>query len=263
MIIRSLRFAAVCLLASMMAAAQGPAADPVANPGRPTVSTPAALPPAGYLQLETGFLGAKDSPEFSSQSSFNEVMKLALTKRFEALVAANPWAHSTVQGRGASGNGGVSVGAQAVLMQGEGFKPTVAAAYFRQVYAGDTPDLDIGSAVNSANLLFSGDVRGFHYDTNYLFNEMTDDGRRRGQFGQTLSVSHPLAKKFGVAGEIWHFTQPFLRAHAVGNLWAVNYNLSHHLVLDGGYDHGLTRSSTQWEAFVGFTYLLPHSLWAR
>ena len=32
-------------------------------------------------------------------------------------------------------------------------------------------------------------------------------------------------------------------------------------VVDGGFDHGLTKPSTQWETFVGFTYLLPHRLW--
>jgi hypothetical protein len=30
-----------------------------ANPGRPTVSTPATLTPPGYLQFETGSLGAE------------------------------------------------------------------------------------------------------------------------------------------------------------------------------------------------------------
>jgi hypothetical protein len=28
-----------------------------------------------------------------------------------------------------------------------------------------------------------------------------------------------------------------------------------------GFDHGLTDTSTRWEAFAGFTYLLPHKLW--
>ena len=32
------------------------------------------------------------------------------------------------------------------------------------------------------------------------------------------------------------------------------------LVLDGGFNHGLTSTSTQWEVFAGFTYLLPHKL---
>src|SRR6201984_1030149 len=60
------------------AAAQSVQADePEANPGRPTVSTPATLTPVGYLQFEQGFLGASDSPEFSSRYGLNEVMKLS------------------------------------------------------------------------------------------------------------------------------------------------------------------------------------------
>ena len=35
--------------------------EPVANPGRPTVSTPAKITPVGYLQLETGVLAATHS----------------------------------------------------------------------------------------------------------------------------------------------------------------------------------------------------------
>jgi hypothetical protein len=109
-------------------------------------------------------------------------------------------------------------------------------------------------------LLASAEVKGFHYDTNFLFNEVIDGGVRRAQFGQTLSVSHPLGGKFGISGEIWHFTQPFLRSNAIGNLWALNYNVRKNLVVDGGFNHGFTDTSTRWEVFAGFTYLLPHKL---
>ena len=238
-----------------------PQADaPAANPGRPTVATPATLTPVGYLQFETGFLYASHSPEFSSQSSFNEVMKFSVSRRIEFLVGANPFAHSRVNSQIENGAGGVSLGVQGVVHQGEGAKPTIALSYFRSVYSGDTPDLDIGSAGNSALLLLSADVEGFHYDTNYFFNDVSDQGVHRGQFGQTLSVSHPLTKNFGLSGEIWHFTQPFLRGHAVGNLWALNYNPRKNLVFDFGFNRGLTGTSTRWEGFVGFTYLLPHRI---
>ena len=33
------------------------------------------------------------------------------------------------------------------------------------------------------------------------------------------------------------------------------------LVVDEGFDPGLTHTSTHWEIFLGFTYLLPHRLW--
>ena len=83
---------------------------------------------------------------------------------------------------------------------------------------------------------------------------------RRPQFGQSLSISHPLKGKFTLSGEIWHFTQPFLRGNAVGNLWAVSYTARKTLVFDGGFNRGLTDTSTRWEVFAGFTYLLPHRL---
>jgi hypothetical protein len=76
-------------------------------------------------------------------------------------------------------------------------------------------------------------------------------------------VSHPLGGKFGLSGEIGHFTQPFLRSNAVSNLWALNYNLKKNLVLDGGFNRGLTSTSTRWEVFAGFTYLFPHRILAH
>jgi len=248
---------------TMVAAAQQGAAapeEPAANPGRPTVSTPATLTPVGYLQFESGFLAAWHSPEFSSQSSLNEVVKFSVSRRIELLAVSEPVAHSRSENQSASGTGDLFLGVQGVVHQGEGARPTIALSYFRRVYGGDTPDLDIGSARNSMLLLVSADVKGFHYDNNYFFNEVVDSAIHRAQFEQTLSVSHPLGGNFGISGEIWHFTQPFLRSDAVGNLWALNYNARKNLVVDGGFNRGLTNTSTRWEAFAGFTYLLPHEV---
>jgi hypothetical protein len=231
---------------------------PEANPGRPTVSTPATLTPVGYFQFETGYLGAWHSPEFSSQSSVNEVVKFSVTPRIELLAADQPFAYSRPGNQTAWATGDVALGVQGVVYQGEAARPTIAVSYFHRVYAGDAPDIDIGSNRNSVLILASADVKGFHYDTNFIFNEVIDSGIHRAQFGQTLSVSHALPKKFGISGEIWHFTQPFLRSNAVGNLWALNYNARRNLVLDGGFNRGLTSTSTRWEVFFGFTYLLPH-----
>jgi len=235
--------------------------EPEANPGRPTVSTPATLTPVGYLQFETGFVPAYDSPEFSSRYSFDEVIKLAVAPRLEFLAVTEPVAHFTAGGTTANRAADIFLGAQAVLYHGEGPKPTLAVSYFHRAYDGGAPEFDYGSPTNSFLLLASADVKGFHYDANAFFTEMEQGPVRRGQFGQSLTISHPFAKGFTLSGEIWHFTQPFLRSNAVGNLWAVSYAARKNLVLDSGFNRGLTGTSTQWEAFVGFTYLLPHRLW--
>jgi hypothetical protein len=51
--------------------------------------------------------------------------------------------------------------------------------------------------------------------------------------------------------------------YAIGNLWSTSYSLGDNLVVDAGFDHGLTNTSTRSEGFAGFTYLLSRRLWHR
>jgi hypothetical protein len=251
---------ALTLFARASAAQSSVSEEPEANPGRPTVSTPATLTPVGYLQFETGILGAWHSPEFSSRFAPNEVIKFSVAPRLELLASSEPTVHSTTGGTASNNVAEVFLGAQAVLLPGEGAKPTVAVSYFHRAYDGGAPELDYGSPANSFLLLASGDVKGFHYDANAMLNELTSGPVRRPQFGQSLSISHPIVGKFSLSGEIWHFTQPLLCGNAIGNLWAASYAARKTLVFDAGFNHGWTTTSTHWEVFAGFTYLLPHRL---
>src|SRR6202011_4663083 len=108
--------------------------EPAANPARPTVSNPATLTPVGYLQFETGTLGATDSPEFSTRYEFNEVIKLAVTRRLEFLESSAPALHYPRNGVSANGIAEVFLGAQVGLLLGEGAKPTLSASYSRRIY---------------------------------------------------------------------------------------------------------------------------------
>lgn len=254
----------VVLLCAAQICAQSPTAEtPEANPARPTVATPATLTPVGYLQFENGVLFADTSPEFATQLSINQITKLTVAPRLQLLALFEPFAHSN----GTIGDalpgyrpGGVSAGLQAVILPGEGHKPTVSLSYIRTLYAGSAPDVDIGSFQRSALVLLSEDLGGFHFDVNGIFSEQAGDRIRRGQFGQTISVSHPVGP-ITLAGELWHFTQPLTNGNAVGNLWAFSYAIKKNLVVDIGFDHGFTASSTRWEGVAGFTYLLPRPLW--
>ena len=253
------------LLLPTMLRAQANLPDvPEANPARPTVSTPATLTPVGYLQFEDGGLYATDSPEFSKRLGINQVYKLTLDKRVELLTLFEPFTHST--GAAVSGNrpGEVFAGVQAVILPGKGERPTISAQYLRRLYASPAPELDLGTFVQSATILLSDDLRGFHFDVNGLLTEQQDDKTkvRRAQFAQTLSISHPVGK-FAVSAEVWHFAQPLTHGYAVGNLWSASYPVRKNLVIDAGFDHGLTSTSTHWESFVGFTYLLPQRLWRQ
>jgi hypothetical protein len=149
---------------------------------------------------------------------------------------------------------------QTVLLKGEEYRPTISASYIRRLYESPAPEIDIGTFRQSALLLVSDDMGGFHFDLNGIVTEQADDTVRRAQFGQTLSISHPVGR-FTVSGELWHFSQPLTNGNAVGNLWAASYPVKKNLIVDAGFNHGFTSSSTQWEGFAGFTYLLPHRLW--
>jgi len=262
-----LMLAALPWLCSAQTGASAPLAgadDPEANPGRPTVSTPATLTPVGYLQFETGMLGATTSPEFGTRIGINQVTKLTVLPRLELLVLTEPYIHSS-NSKGADKEihpGEVFVGTQAILVPGEGARPTIAVSYIRRLYESPAPELDIGTNRQSGTILLSNDMAGFHFDANFIVTEQTEFGTRRAQIGQTISISHQL-KKFTISGELWHFTQPYFASNAVGNLWAVSYPIRRNLVIDGGFDHGITSTSTHWEEFVGFTYLLPHRLWPK
>jgi hypothetical protein len=122
------------------------------------------------------------SPEFSLQTSFNEVVKFSLTRWIELIAEAGPFARSIEQNQTGNGVGGLALGLQGVVYHGEAARPTIAMSYLRQVYGGDTPDLDIGSATNSFLFLASADLKGFHYDANLFLQ------RRRRQRGSPYPV---------------------------------------------------------------------------
>lgn len=242
--------------------AQSAANLPAANPARPTVSTPATLTPVGYLQFENGTLYADGSPSLTAQFSLNQATRLAVTQRVQFFSLWQPMARSSRSSQADNQDepGGESLGLQTVLFPGRGPRPTVSASYIRSIYGGKAPDLDIGSSLQEALVLFSLDIGKYHADINGLVDEQRGTGFRRAQYGQTIAVSRSFGR-WTPAGEFWHFTQPLTRGNAAGDLWSLSYAERPNLVFDAGIDHRLTHTATQWEGFVGFTYLLPHRLW--
>ena len=226
------------------------------------MSTPATLTPVGYLQFENGILGAVTSPEFSTRVAINQVTKLTVAPRLQLILQSEPFIHSRFDLEKGNEPGEVFAGLQGVLLPGKDKRPTISMSYIRRLYASPAPELDLGTYHQGATFLLSSDVRGFHVDLNAIFNEQIEGPVRRAQFAQTLAVSHPW-KRWTLGGELWHFTQPFTNSNAVGNLWAGAYSVRPNLVIDGGFQHGFTDTSTRWEVFAGFTYVLPYRLWKQ
>ncbi len=256
---------------------------PQANPARPTVTIPAHIPPTGYLQFEQGFIHAGSSPAgVAGQYALTQTTKLSLTTRLLAQFIIEPYARSSYLTTGqpasqSSDPGDLDAGVQVVAVKSVRILPTASVAYIRRVRTGTSANLDLGDASNSVLLLLGGDTPGgFHYDSNTLFNEQSDDRVRRAQFGQTLAVSHPipgraLQQKLGAVVELSHFTQPLVsndragtqvrRANAVDLLFVATYTFHPNLILDVSFDEGLTSTSTAHQVLVGVSYVLPRRLW--
>jgi hypothetical protein len=291
----AIALALLAILRGVSACAQN--TTPAANPGRPTITSPATLPPVGYLQFEQGYLGSFGSPETDQQQGVNQVTKIAVHPRLLLQAQFQPFAATKALGDSAyaHGFGDVLLGVQGVLYtpavhhpaatstaprtepEGEPSeaKPKLAAlslGYLGRVHSGTPGDIDLGSYSHSLILLLSGDLGGFHYDTNFLLNEQTDGRVRRAQTAQTLAVTHSIGTDaLQLCVELYHYTQPLVtsddygrsvsRANLVDLLIAPSYEIRPNLVLDAGFSRGLTSTSTRWQAFTGFTYLLPHRLW--
>jgi len=103
------------------------------------------------------------------------VYKLTLDKRVELLTLFEPFTHSS--GAAIPGNrpGEVFAGVQAVILPDKGERPTISAQYLRRLYASPAPELDLGTFVQSATILLSDDLGGFHFDLNGLMTEQQDD----------------------------------------------------------------------------------------
>jgi hypothetical protein len=284
------------LLLAATAAAQSTL--PAANPARPTVTNPATLPPTGYLQFEQGYLGAIDAPETQSQHSVVQTTKLAFTDRAMVQLQTQPFARSIVDNTITHDAGDVLLGGEFVLFtpkesEDDAVKeakdrhrhsyvqaavPTVTLSYLGRVKSGTAPDLDTGSFSQSLAIFASGHAPfvDVHYDINILVNEQTaDSGAHRAQFGETFSVDRALGPNPNLqfAAEVYHFSQPLVHATSDGHpiaradllaaLFALSYEVRPNLVLDAGFSRGLTSTTTRWQAFTGFTYVLPHRLWKQ
>lgn len=289
--------AALCW-AALLGCAVGQA--PTANPARPTVTNPATLPPVGYLQFEQGYLGSLDSPETASQYGVNFVAKTAVHSHLMLEMQMQPWARSrdSADNVVTNGFGDVLIGGQAVVYNApessdevvkddvhrhayvRSATPTIAFAYLGRVHSGTTGDIDLGSQSQTAMILLSGHAPGIdvHYDSNLIVSEQSGDSAdashtiRRAQFGETLSIDRELGTpNLQFSLEVYHFSQPLVHATSAGQtvaranlldgLFALSYSLRPNLVLDCGFSHGFTSTSTHWQSFAGFTYLLPKRLW--
>ena len=244
-------------LASAFAVASARAADEVAPvlPYRPSVSTPAQLPAAGYLEVETGGLRAAGPAGAGGRNSMPLTLKLAFNPQWGVVVGTEAAVRQDDGAGGhASGGGDTTLVLKHCLPLGDdaglglelGAKlPTAAAA------TGGS-----GHADALLNAIYSADFAGgWHADLN--LNEARQ-GAAAGaavtwQTGWAAAFSHAVGGDFGAVGELSgsHVHGAMASAQILG---AGSWNASRDAVFDLGLAHGLNAATPRLQVFFGVTF---------
>jgi hypothetical protein len=229
----------------------------VANPNRPTVANPADITQYGVLELEYGW--DRVWPEGDAhQTSFGGLLKFGLLCDVELRWTTTSFQWQTDRSGTESGIGDNWIGPQVRIYRQTRRVPTIAFGYAVKIpSASSERGLGSGEVDHALTLLASKDIAGFHFDFNETHFWIGQGGG--GGFGQNdqlnLAFSHKIRGPLQFTGEFYGDTQ--LDSFAPGfasSLWALTYTITPRLVIDGGFEGGITSGGPHRHAFFGATY---------
>jgi hypothetical protein len=232
------------------------AASIAANPNRPTVANPADITQYGVVELEYGW--DRVWPEEGvQQTSLGGLLKFGMLCDLELRWNSAAFLSQTDNSGRHRSFGDNWLGPQFRFYRQTKRVPSLALSYAAKIPSASTDDgLGSGYVDHEFTLLASKDIVQFHLDFNasqFLI------GRSQGGFDQNrqfnLAFSHVIHGKLQFTGEFYGDTQ--LNQTEPGfasSLWALQYTVLPRLVIDGGFESGLTSGGPRRHAFVGMTY---------
>jgi hypothetical protein len=229
----------------------------VANPNRPTVANPADITQYGVLELEYSW--DRTWPEEGvHQTSLGGLLKFGLLCDVELRWTTTSFLSQTEAGVTHSGFGDNWIGPQVRIYKQTRRWPTLAFSYAAKIPSASTEDgLGTGRVDHSLGFLASKDIAGFHFDFNathfWTGRESAAGFDRNDQLN--LAFSRTIHGGLGFTGEFYGDTQLNRTTPSfVSSLWALTYTVNPRLVIDGGFEGGLTSGGPHRHVFAGFTY---------
>jgi hypothetical protein len=268
----TLRFAVVtlaaCLAASHLAVGQwmgkqrGCYADSiVANPNRPTVGNPGDITQYGVLELEYGWdrLWLEEGVQ---QRSVGGLLKFGMLCDVELRWNTTSFLSQTDATGYHPSFGDNWLGPQVRIYRQTKRLPTLAFGYAGKIPSASTADgLGTGRVDHAFTFLTSKDIAHFRFDfnaTQFLIGRPNTSGFDRNQ-ELNLAFSRVIRGRLQFTGEFYGETR--LNQTVPGfasSLWALTYTVVPRLVLDGGFEAGLTSGGPHRHAFVGATYSIAN-----
>jgi hypothetical protein len=259
---------AMCFAASPWAVGQwigkqtGCYADSMsANPNRPTVASPADITQYGVLELEYGW--DRVWPEHAArQTSAGGLLKFAMLCDVELRWTTTSFLSQTDLNGTRRGVGDNWLGTQIRVYRQTKRVPTIAFGYAVKIPSASTAEgLGTGHTDHEFTLLASKDIAGIHFDFNvsqFLIGRTDNYGFDKNQ-QVNLAFSHVIRRRFQFTGEFYGNTRlnPTTPGF-VSSLWALTYTPFPRLVIDGGFEAGLTSGGPHRHVFVGATYSIAN-----
>jgi len=228
-----------------------------ANPNRPTVANPADITQYGVLELEYGWDRIWPA-EHVHQTSLGGLLKFALLCDVELRWNTISLLSQTDPSGTHRGFGDNWLGPQVRVYRQTNRVPTLAFAYAVKIPSASTENgLGTGRVDHLFTFLASKDIAGVHFDFNTTHFWIGREGAPGfDQYDQlNLAFSRPIHGSLGFTGELYGDTRLNRTTPGfVSTLWALTYTVVPRLVMDGGFEAGLTSGGPHRHAFVGATY---------
>jgi hypothetical protein len=233
----------------------------VANPNRPTVANPADITQYGVLELEYGW--DRTWPEEGvHQTSMGGLLKFGLLCDVELRWNTTSFLEQTDATGTHRGFGDNWLGPQVRLYRQTRRVPTLAFSYAAKIPSASTTDgLGTSRVDHALGLLASKDIARIHFDFNethfWIGRQGTQGWDQNDQLN--LAVSRQIHKSLGFTAEFYGDTQlnPTTSSF-VSSLWALTYTIKPRLVIDSGFEGGLTAGGPHRHVFAGFTYSIAN-----
>jgi hypothetical protein len=231
-----------------------------ANPNRPTVSNPAHVTQYGVLELEYGF--DRVWPQHGTdQTSAGGLLKFGMLCDIELRWNTTSILSQSDQSGTHRTFGDNWLGTEIRFHRQTKRLPTMAFSYsFKIPSASTEAGLGTGHVDHSFTFGASENIRRFTLDFNlvqYLIGRASS-GFDKNQL-LALAVSHPIWSRLSAAVEFYGQTELTKTTPAfASSLWALTYTIKPRLVIDGGFEGGLTSGGPHQHVFFGVTYSIAN-----
>ncbi len=232
-----------------------------ANPNRPTVSNPADVTQYGVLEVEYGW-DRMWPGEVKKQTSMGGLVRFGLLCDIEVRWNTTSFLSQTDESGTYKGFGDNWLGAQVRFHRQTQRLPTMAVNYAFKIPSGST-DKGLGSGRVDHSFTFGASERiaSINFDFNFtqlLIGRATGSGFDNNQ-QIALAFSHRIRDGLQFTGEFYGQTELNGSSPAfASSLWVLTYTVTPRLVIDGGFEVGLTSGGPRRHAFIGATYSIAN-----